>query len=102
MRPDRGEVNAIRVPQRQWNERARALSPLDCLDELLTFVAILVQRLLLKHAVRMGIGTAHKAKSLASPLIHLQGKVFQRVDYRTSLQGDKRNQKKSFIHKALQ
>ncbi|WP_157648118.1 hypothetical protein [Burkholderia ubonensis] len=80
-----------------------ALSPLDCLDELLAFVAILVQCLLSKHAPRKGVGAAHKAKLLASPLIHLQGDVFQRVDYRTSLQGDKRHQgtKKSDSHEAL-
>lgn len=80
-----------------------ALFPLDGVDELLAFVAILAQCLLLKHAVRKGVGAAHKAKSLASPLIPLVGEVFQRIDHRTSLQSDKRYQetKNSFIHEAL-
>ncbi|WP_232487697.1 hypothetical protein, partial [Burkholderia ubonensis] len=66
-------------------------------------LAILVQCLLSKHAFRKSVGAAHKAKLLASPLIHLQGDVFQRFDYRTSLQGDKRHQgtKKSDSHEAL-
>ncbi|RXV65235.1 hypothetical protein D1006_34425 [Burkholderia stabilis] len=86
--PDRAVLVALARLQGFWNanreyllltenEFVKALSPLDCIDELLTFVTLLLQCLLLKHAVCIGVGTAYEAKSLAFPLIHLQGDVFQ-------------------------